>query len=403
MLQGIRKQSGNYLFLLLILGMGFMQCRPDSSASEEKTAYLADYESPSDLWGFIDTSGQLVIPAKYDDVASFSEGKAAVNKSGLWGYIDHDGKEIIKPQFKEAYAFHEGMARVKPFELPASYITSVGKIISSDQWTAVGDFSCNRALVKVGSLFGYISFSASSASSALPFYLCIRPAYSKALNFEKGIALVEFDKKQGVIDLKGEYIIPAHYNRIIISSGRDLILGNTDSYSMIWKPDGTVLDSIPSVTSMDTDGSLVSISKDGKMQFYVIETKHLMEDDLYEQLFYLGEHRWCGKQENLYYLLDENGKQVGKTGYKQINKFSNGIAVYLRGKSWGYIDANGKELTEPIFGLAWDYKNGFARAAFEDGIAFINSKQQLAFYPPEGTLEMRDFSEGLAPVQIRNQ
>ena len=394
MLQGFNKHLWFFTFLFLSLVLYTSACKSDSTgSSEEKTAYLADYESPSDRWGFIDTTGQLVIPAEYDQVAAFSQGMTAVNKSGLWGYIDHAGREIIKPQFRSANAFHEGIARVKPFELSPCYVTTTGKIISSNQWIATGDFSNGRALVKVGTLFGYIDTTGQ---------LIIQPAYSRAWNFEDGIALVEFDKKQGVIDLNGKYVVSAQYNRISISTNSDLILGNSDSYSMIWKPDGTVLDSIPSSKLVETDGSLVSVFKEGKMQFYVMETKHLVEDNLYEQLFYLGEHRWGAKQDSLYYVLDEHGMQISKTGYTQINKFSNKMAVYLRGKFWGFLNVNGKEVTEPIFGLAWDYKNGFARVAFKDGITYINNKQEIAFYPPIGTMEMRDFDEGLAPVQISN-
>src|SRR6188472_2183280 len=111
MLQVTSNLTGNYLVLVLFLGL--IGCRLDSHGpSEEKTAYLADYERPDNLWGFMDTTGQLVIPAEYDDVAGFSERMAAINKSGLWGFINHEGKTIIRPQFRSAYAFHEKMARV---------------------------------------------------------------------------------------------------------------------------------------------------------------------------------------------------------------------------------------------------------------------------------------------------
>jgi hypothetical protein len=89
--------------------------------------------------------------------------------------------------------------------------------------------------------------------------------------------------------------------------------------------------------------------------------------------------------------------------FDQVNRFSGGYAVYGRDGTWGYLDTSGRELTKPAFGLAWDYREGLARAAFSDGIAFIDRRQQLAFYPPPGTVDLRDFSEGLAPVQIARE
>ena len=64
------------------------------------------------------------------------------------------------------------------------------------------------------------------------------------------------------------------------------------------------------------------------------------------------------------------------------------------------MNLKGEELTGNVFKLAWDYKESVARAAAEHGIAFIDKEQKIAFYPPPGTLDMRDFSEGLAPIQV---
>ena len=36
-------------------------------------------------WGFIDKSGTLVIPCKYDEAQSFSEGLACVYLNNRWG------------------------------------------------------------------------------------------------------------------------------------------------------------------------------------------------------------------------------------------------------------------------------------------------------------------------------
>ena len=45
-------------------------------------------------WGYIDKSGTLVIPARYDDAWDFSEGLAHVNLNGRWFYIDKNGNEV---------------------------------------------------------------------------------------------------------------------------------------------------------------------------------------------------------------------------------------------------------------------------------------------------------------------
>ncbi|MDD1428759.1 WG repeat-containing protein [Dolichospermum sp. ST_sed9] len=43
----------------------------------------------------------------------FSEGLAAVNKVGKWGYINTSGKVVIPYQFDDVDSFQEGLANVK--------------------------------------------------------------------------------------------------------------------------------------------------------------------------------------------------------------------------------------------------------------------------------------------------
>jgi hypothetical protein len=136
------------------------------------------------------------------------------------------------------------------------------------------------------------------------------------------------------------------------------------------------------------------------MYFYDLQHKKLNVHGAFGRIHYLGEQRWAGKKENGYYLLDSDGKRMSAELYTQINRYSEGIAACTDGQYWGYLDREGNELTDRVFGLAWDYRDQMARAAFQDGIAFIDTKQKLAFYPPRNTVDMRDFSEGLAPVQI---
>jgi hypothetical protein len=152
---------------------------------------------------------------------------------------------------------------------------------------------------------------------------------------------------------------------------------------------------------MDCDGHLVSVRKGTNMYLLNLSEKKPIDTTLYINIIYLEDSLWAGKTKEGYVLLDPEGKPLTTIAYRQINKFSNGLAAYSKGDYWGYMNKQGVELTKEVFGLAWDYKEGLARAAFKDGIAFIDEQQKLAFYPPLGSLDMRDFSEGLASVQMQ--
>jgi hypothetical protein len=63
-------------------------------------------------YGYVDTSGTLIIPAQFDSASPFSEERAAVRKEGKWGYLDPSGKVAIPFQFDMAQAFQDGYATV---------------------------------------------------------------------------------------------------------------------------------------------------------------------------------------------------------------------------------------------------------------------------------------------------
>ena len=377
---------------LLALPLCFGCKQETSSQSSETAAYLADYESPEDKsWGFLNKSGTIVIDPIFDDVNSFSEGLAAVNQKGKWGYIDHTGKLIIPAAYKSAWAFHEGKARVRPFESPDCFIDKFGKILSSGQWSAAGDFSEGLALVSVGNTFGYVD---STGRLAIP------AVYSRGHHFHHGLAIIETDEKTAVINVKGEIIIPPIFDHITMHDNEQIFISRNDQLSTAFDLHGKELAKLENSVMIDTDGNLISFMKADVAYFYDIRVKKIKPTESFTNIIYLGEQRWAGRQEAGYYLLDDEGKKMNDTIYSQINQFKDGLAVYGKDKSWGYLDRNGKELTGNEFLLAWDYKEGFARAAYEQGIAFIDEQQKIAFYPPPGTLDMRDFSEGLAPVLV---
>lgn len=378
--------------LTFIVLYGSTGCKQETSTEteEEETLYMADYETPSDHWGFLNKEGTLVIKAIYDDVGPFSEGLAAVNQGGKWGYINVEGKVVIEAIFKSAWAFHEGFARVLPFNGPDQFIDKTGKPLPSENWAAADDFSNGRARVKVGNAFGYVDVFGK---------LIIQPLYTRGWNFENGISVIEYQEKLGVINLTGENVLEPEYDQIKKVAGGSIILCKRGNTGVAFDKSGKELIKREGGQFIDSDGGLISVRQNGKMYLMQI-TEDAKKSSHYLNIIYLEENLWAGKMDSGYVVLNKEGSVINPIPYNQVNKFSDGFAAYSKGNFWGYLDTSGSQVTDGIFGLAWDYKEGFARAAFKDGIAFIGRTQTLAFYPPAGSLDMRDFSEGLAAVLI---
>lgn len=63
-------------------------------------------------WGYVDTTGSVIIPIKYNEVENFHDGIARVRIGQKWGLMDVTGREIIKPTFTFIGEFIDGKAKV---------------------------------------------------------------------------------------------------------------------------------------------------------------------------------------------------------------------------------------------------------------------------------------------------
>lgn len=74
--------------------------------------YIAFYDELKKI-GWKDSSGNIVIPAKFDDVRDFSEGLSSVKIGKKWGFINKSGKLVIPAKFDFADMFRKGLSSVK--------------------------------------------------------------------------------------------------------------------------------------------------------------------------------------------------------------------------------------------------------------------------------------------------
>ena len=110
-------------------------------------------------WGFIDTTGKVVISQRFSEVADFSEDFAMFYENNKYGYADKTGKVIIEAKYdagvlyKEnkkvvfsAGSFSEGLAGVNIND-KYGFIDKTGKVVIEPKFNSVGDFKEGLASV----------------------------------------------------------------------------------------------------------------------------------------------------------------------------------------------------------------------------------------------------------------
>lgn len=100
-------------------------------------------------WGFIDRSGTDVTAFRFDEVKPFSENRAAVRVGTKWGYIDRSGSNVIDTQFDDALTFTSGLAAAKkgPYY---SFINALGAEVIHGPYIHATQFVKGLAHVQIG-------------------------------------------------------------------------------------------------------------------------------------------------------------------------------------------------------------------------------------------------------------
>lgn len=152
--------------------------------------------------GYKDENGNIVIPAKYDEVENFSEGLARVKINGKWGFIDKTDKLVIPAKYDKVFFFTEDLARVY-INGKCGFIDKNGKMVIPAKYDGAWTFSEGLAGVRIKNKWGFIDKNRNIAIPA---------KYDDIKGFSEGLAPVEIDWKWGFIDKTDKLVIPAIYD-----------------------------------------------------------------------------------------------------------------------------------------------------------------------------------------------
>jgi hypothetical protein len=229
-------------------------------------------------WGYMNTQGKLIIPAKYEKVTEFNSGYATavvdgkqivldtkgtevpIEGTGLLevkpfiekyapfktadkklGFIGTDGKVAVLAQYESVGYFSGGLAWAKDAERKLGFINGKGEWVIKPQYTAGKDFdpTSGLAMVKEGEVWVYISkagqiMRVTDAESYSSFaeglaeakkggkvgFLnakgewAIAPQFEGVRDFKNGFAAAKLNGKWGIINAKGEWVAQAQFDGI---------------------------------------------------------------------------------------------------------------------------------------------------------------------------------------------
>jgi hypothetical protein len=304
-------------FFLMWVAMTNLSCNWLQSESDLFAVQVGD------KWGYINTSGEMVIAAQFKMATPFFEGRALCRDAGdMWGFIDETGKFVISPSFSDAGRFSEGLAPVVKENGKVVFIDKEGEVQMEPQ--------------RVNSSFG----------------------------FREGLARAEFNGKWGFLDKDGEWAIPPVYHAAQDFHEGLAAVGRYDSQeeTMTW---GYVNRSggiqIPFQFNMgggtypspgDFHDGMAFISNDGETWGF-INTQGNFEISPqfdYSDSFFKEGLSGVEKSEKVGFINAQGTYEVNLQFTEVLPFSSNGMAaVQTDDEKWGFIGEDGRIVINPQF------------------------------------------------------
>jgi hypothetical protein len=207
---------------------GLMQrnCTPLHKATFDEIGPLKDGRALfvfEDLIGYFDEKGKIVLPAKYETFpnylqkAAFSGAHAIAMMKGKYGVIDRNGKFVIAPTFQNLGQVSSLIAFTKGKGW--GFMDLTGKEIIKPQFEFAESFIDGQAIVEQLTLSGVID---QKGNFILP---C---AFANVNRLGTDMYLVSNGAKFGVYNKKGKMLVPLEYQQISMFNESFLILSNSN-------------------------------------------------------------------------------------------------------------------------------------------------------------------------------
>lgn len=339
-------------------------------------------------WGLCDPMGNAITPAIYTGISDIiypmvSDGMVAVaqeiNGEELWGFVDTNGNVVVQPQYVEVGDFSDGLAMVS--KRGPDIVENNELMGPITRQTYKYGFIDKAGKEVIPLIYDSVSYTdVHSGDSFLGFM-------TRRYGFSEGLVSVEKDGKWGVIDTSGNTVIPFTDKYGSIGSFHDG-LACVSVYDKYW---------IPKYGYIDKTGKLI-----------IPVNYDLAEDfsDGYAQVG-ISQSQYGNRLHGVIDTKGNVVVPIQYPNMGQINEGMVSVSVgYDNGTiKWGFCDMTGKLVVPMIYSRVYDYQEGFAVVAMPDERFSNESQRRYGFINKQGEVVVpiqysgaESYQDGIAVV-----
>ncbi len=365
-------------------------------------------------WGYINYGGEVKIPLKYDDAASFIDNVARVRLGAKFSAINAEGKQIM-PWFDYVYPFYNELAKVRNRNQVA-FVNKNGKILS-DWFDAAYVYYYGLQKVRKGYKWAFIDKNAKIVTQwyfnqdSLHKSILVKTSQNK--DKVKTVAIYN-EKNERISDIfpavfwTQNFANPSlfdslRYDKELALTHRELF---TENISMIRSKDGKfgfINDGGELITNWYLraenfyEGVATVMNEDGKMAYLGANGKQITS--WLDEVMPFYNRLALVKNADKYSFIDKTGEFV-TDWFDYASPFSDGLAKVGKDRKWGYIDSDGKLVIGLKFDDATSFSYGFAQVESEGRVLMINKKGQVLHDAFDFAFR---FTDSIAPIKYKNK
>lgn len=329
--------------------------------------------------GYINKTGELVIPTKFKNAGKFSEGYAAATENGkVWGVINTKGDWSIAPEYDKVKTFNSGIIVVLK-EDRWRYVDASNKELEAPATDKVFDFNDGVAFYKVEKKIGLIGTDGK---------VVLKPTYDVMKPFVNGYAKVRNNEKWGMINKKGEVFIEVIYNEVGDYNANGVWVKKGDTFGMLLNNEFYGNPEINKIANFHY-GHPLTYARSEKSWGFINNKAEWVVAPKYKKVKAFRKGLAPVLENKLWGYINEKGEMVIPDTFKDAEVFAeNGLAP-VKSKLWGFIDTSGKlkikeEYEITAKGFSMFTKNNIK--GFHKGLARVSAKKKWGYINEEGEL-----------------
>ncbi len=301
----------------------------------------------------------------FDKVYDFTHSRAIIIDGFKKGFIDTTGQVVVPPQFNIIDAYAEGSASAgfldtKDMSSTSGFIDAYGKFIITPQFEVTSPFQERIACVRLKEIWGYINPQGK---------FIIPPRFQGAHSFSEGLAAVRIEEKWGLIDRKGKFVVPAKYDEILGFSDGLCGVKSGGKWGYIDRTGKFIIALQYEAARSFVDG-LARVRVNGKFGFISKKNKFVIRPQ-FENLYNFSHQLARAERNGKWGFIDQTGKFVIPAEYEYAGDFSEQLACIKQAGKWGFISTTGAVLIQPQFDQAYSFREGLARVQQNQEWGFI--------------------------------